>query len=310
MTGRWFTEDDIKGFVSLTEVIDALETVLGREVESQAINIPKAMATWDRASSGHALGGVDRIDRLLAFKTWVNTPLGAKAVLTLFDSDNADVLAVMEAAYLGSLRTAAISGLATKWMADPSADELAVIGSGRQALSQIKAVAAVRELRNIRVWSPTQKHREEFAQQVQEATNIVTTARSTLEDTVGGVPIVTLITRASEPFLRREHLAPGAHLNAVGSVLPAKAEFEPSLLADADLVAVDNLENARRSSRELREFYGDDLTGVTTLGTLVAEKYHRPAGTVLTVFKGLGMGLSDLAAASVVARNAGLQGNR
>jgi len=142
-------------------------------------------------------------------------------------------------------------------MADPAADELAVIGSGRQALRQVQAVAAVRPLRRIRVWSPTPENREDFAVQVQETTGMETVAAQSLDEATRGAPVVTLVTRAREPFLRREHLAPGAHLNAVGALLPANAEFEPALLADADLVVVDSVENARRSSkRDARHLLG------------------------------------------------------
>lgn len=307
MSTPWFSEADIKELVTLQDVLESLEVVLGREVDEQAINVPKAMALWDPASSAHALGGVDLVDQLTAFKTWVNTPQGAKAILTLFDSKNADVLAVMEAGHLGSLRTAAISGVATRWMSDKDADELAIVGSGRQALRQVEAVAAVRSLRKIRVWSPTADHRAEFAEQVQEATGIDTVATPTLREATKDAPIVTLITRAREPFLTADHLAPGTHLNAVGSVLPANAEFDPDLLSGADLVVVDNIENARRSSRELREFYGDDMAKMRTVGSLIADEHTRNPQTRLTVFKGLGMGLSDLAAAAVVARKASLE---
>jgi alanine dehydrogenase len=305
----WFTEADIKDLLTLTDVLEPLEAVLGREVDEQAINIPKAMATWEPASSAHALGGVDLVDQLAAFKTWVNTPKGAKAILTLFDGENGEVLAVMEAAYLGSLRTASVSGVATRWMAAEDAAELAIIGSGRQALRQVEAVVAVRPIRKIRVWSPTAEHRAEFAGQVRETTGRDTVAAPTLAAATKDAPIVTLVTRAREPFLTDQFLAPGTHMNAVGSVLPPNAEFDPALLAGADLVVVDNVENARRSSRELREFYGEDMSKVQTLGSLIASNHTRDPDTRLSVFKGLGMGLADLAAAAAVARKAGLGRN-
>jgi alanine dehydrogenase len=305
----WFTEADIKDLLTLTDVLEPLEAVLGREVDEQAINIPKAMATWDPASSAHTLGGVDLVDQLAAFKTWVNTPKGAKAILTLFDSENGEVLAVMEAAYLGSLRTASVSGVATRWMAAEDAAELAIIGSGRQALRQVEAIVAVRPIRKIRVWSPTAEHRAEFAGQVRETTGLETVAAPTLAAATKDAPIVTLVTRAREPFLTDQFLAPGTHMNAVGSVLPPNAEFDPALLAGADLVVVDNVENARRSSRELREFYGEDMSKVQTLGSLIASNHTRDPDTRLSVFKGLGMGLADLAAAAAVARKAGLGRN-
>lgn len=300
ITIPFITEHEVAEQVSLNAVIDSVGRVVEAEARGVAVNIPKTMTTWGTASSAHALGAHDSENNLVAFKTWVNTPRGASAVLTLFDSDTGAALAVIEAGTLGALRTAAIAGLATRLMSDPEADEMAIIGTGRQALRQVAAVAAVRPIRRVRVWSPREDSRERFAVEVQEGLALEAQAETSLAAAVEGVPVVTLITRASEPFLGRGLLADGAHLNAVGAILPRNAEFDSTLLARADLAVVDNMENARRSSREFNEFYGDDWSRVATLGDLVIGKVARPGSPRLTIFKGLGMGLSDLAAAAIV----------
>jgi alanine dehydrogenase len=300
----FITEREVAEQVSLTDVIDSVGRVVEAEARGAAMNIPKTMATWGPASSAHALGAQDSDNKLVVFKTWVNTPRGASAVLTLFDSDTGAALAVIEAGTLGALRTAAIAGLATRLMSDPEADEMAIIGTGRQASRQVAAVAAVRPIKRVRVWSPREDSRERFAREVREGLEIEAQAESSLAAAVDGAPVVTLITRASEPFLGCGLLSEGAHLNAVGAILPRNAEFDPALLARADLAVVDNMENARRSSREFNAFYGDDWSRVVTLGDLVTGEIVRPESPRLTIFKGLGMGLSDLAAAAIiVARN-------
>jgi ornithine cyclodeaminase/alanine dehydrogenase-like protein (mu-crystallin family) len=295
-------EAEIAELVSLSDVIDSVQVAVERETTGEAHNIAKTMTTWGPASSGHALGAVDTTDELLAFKTWVNTPHGASALLALFDTTTGQLVATMTAGTLGALRTAAITGLATRLMAAPDADELAILGSGRQALRQVEAVNLVRPLRRIRVWSRNPQHRSAFARTVQDTLGIDTVVSESVDDATRDAPIVTTITRAREPFLRRTHLAAGAHLNAVGAILPANAEFTPGLLGEAALIAVDNVENARRSSRELREYFGEDFSEVHTLGQLATGAVARPAGSAFTVFKGLGMGLADLAAATVVRR--------
>lgn len=296
----FITEAQVTEYVSLPAVIDSISRVVQAESRGAACNIPKTMTTWGPASSAHALGARDEDNNLVAFKTWVNTPGGASAILTLFDAETGAALAVMEAGVLGALRTAAIAGLATRLLSDPASDELAIIGTGRQALRQVAAAAAVRPITRVRVWSPRENSREKFAGTVRETLDIEARAETSLAAAVDGAPLVTLITRASEPFLRRGMLTDGAHLNAVGAILPRSAEFEPSLLADVDLAVVDNVDNARRSSREFNEFYGEDWSSVSTLGDVLTGKVTRPPTPRLTVFKGLGMGLSDLAAASIV----------
>lgn len=297
-----YTEADVRDALTVETVIEAVQAAVEREHSGLAQNIAKTMTTWSPKSSAHALGAFDSVDGFVGFKTWVNTPAGAAAQLTLFDSTNGKLLASMSAGYLGAFRTAAISGVATRSLSAPDADELAIIGTGRQALLQVRAVHAVRPLRRVRVWSRTAEHGTSFAEQVQAALGVEATATDSVGEAVDGAPIVTLITRASEPFLSGELLAGGAHLNAVGAILPANAEFEPGLLDRAQVVVVDSLENAKLGSRELREHYGDDWSDVHTLGDVLAGKVTRSDGDRLTVFKPLGMGLSDLAAAIAFVR--------
>jgi alanine dehydrogenase len=306
-----WTESDVRASVTLPAVIDAVERVLTHEAAGRAWNLDKSMASWPAPTadepaargSAHALGAVDLDAQLAIFKTWVNTPAGASALLTLFSAADGTTLGVAEAGTAGALRTAAVSGVATRWLAAPDAEELAVLGAGRQALRQVEAVAAVRPLRSVRVWSRTPARAEALAERVRDGLGLETIVAGSVADATKDAPIVTLITRAAEPFLRAEHLAPGTHLNAVGGILPTHAEFEPALLGESALTVVDSVPNARRGSRELREFYGadaDEWADVRTLADVVAGGVRRPRDPRCTVFKGMGMGLSDLAVAGLL----------
>jgi alanine dehydrogenase len=297
---RYWTERDVAAAAPLADVIDAVERVLEHQAAGTAHNIDKTMATWPEASSAHALGAFDGEDGLVVFKTWVNTPAGAGAQLTAFSAVDGRVLAVMEAGTAGALRTAAVSGLATRWMSAPDADELAVLGAGRQALRQVAAVAAVRRLRRVRVWSRSAERRGVLADAVTAELGVPAEAMPSVSAATRDAPIVTLITRATEPFLRAEHLADGAHLNAVGAILPANAEFDSALLGSSALTVIDSEPNARRGSREFNEYFGDDWSAVRSLADVVTGKVARPDRPRCTVFKGMGMGLSDLAVAGLL----------
>lgn len=297
-----YSEPDVRDALSVASVLDSVKLALEREAVGTASNIAKTMTTWPPKSSAHALGAFDSVDGLVGFKTWVNTPAGAAAQFTLFDAADGRLLASMAAGHLGLYRTAAISGLATQALSAANADEFAIIGSGRQALAQVEAVNLVRPLRRVRVWSRTPERRVAFGAEISSALGLDVVVANSVEDAVDGAPIVTLMTRASEPFLSRDALAANAHLNAAGAILPANAEFDPRLLANAKLTVVDSLENARNGSRELREYFGDDWSTVHTLGELLAGKVAVPPGAGLTVFKSLGMGLCDLAAAAAFLR--------
>lgn len=295
----WLSDQDVVDRVPLARAIEAVAAIVAKEARGTARAIPKTMVTWDPRSAAHALGGYDAETGRVAFKTWVNTPRGAAALLSLFDSAEGGLLATMEAVAVGQIRTASISGIATREMSSPDANELTIVGTGRQALLQVAAVAAVRPIERVRVWSPRAESREAFAETVERELGKPAVAHAALEEAVEGAPIVTVVTRAQDPFFPVGILAPGAHLNAVGAILPANAEFESDLLAGSDLTVVDTLENARKVSRELIEFYGDDWSSVRTLGQMLLGEVTRPASPNLTVFEGVGLGLGDLAVAAL-----------
>ena len=302
----WLRERDVVELVSLNDAMDALEQVLVLEVEGHAVNAPKALAAWEGNASLHALASATTYSpaggpRYGGTKTWINTPRGATAVYALFDGEAGTLLAMMEANAMGALRTAASSGLATRWMADAAADELAIIGTGRQALLQVAAVAVARSLKRVRVFSPTREHQVRFVTEISARFETRVAAPDSLEETVRDAPVVTVVTRAKVPFLGADLLSAGAHLNAVGAILPANAELLPDVLERANAVVVDNLANVQLTSREFIDFYGQPARswgGVETLGRRIADGRGRTAGDRLTVFKSVGMGLADLAVAS------------
>ncbi len=301
----WLTEQDVGASIDLNEAIAALEHGLKLEAEGKGVNIDKALATWAPASSLHALGSTMAERGYAGFKTWANTPAGAAANFCLFDSHDGRLLALIEAGLLGALRTAAISGLATRLLAEPEASEMAILGTGRQAMMQVAAVAATRPLRRLRVWSRTPENRASFAAQARRLFPFVVEEAETAPDALADMPIVTLITRATDPFVEADMIARGAHVNAAGAILPANAEVKSEVFRKADLVVVDSVANARKASRELLGVYGSEpqgWSGVKTLGEVITSGRGRPPGTDLTLFKPMGMGISDLSVAIAVYR--------
>lgn len=301
---KMWTDEQVRSTTTVAHVIDSLERVLTHEAAGTAWNLDKTMASWTTdpgTASAHALGAVDRAGDLAVFKTWVNTPAGAAALMTMFSASDGTPRGVAEAGTAGALRTAAVSGVATKWLADAGADELCILGAGRQALRQVDAVAAVRPLRRVRLWNRTPANAHALSEEIRGKTGLETVVADAIEEATADCPVVTLITRAEQPFLHLDHLATGAHLNAVGAILPSHAEFDTEILRAADLIVVDNEPNARRGSRELREYFGAtpdaDWSQVHSLADVVTGATKRPPSPRCTVFKGMGMGLSDLAVA-------------
>ncbi len=294
----WLSEADVVVLMDMGEAIDALEKGLAAEARGEAENMVKTHATWGEGDTLHAIGATFPQAGFVGTKTWAHTEGGASPLLVLFDSHNGAVKAIIEAFALGQMRTGAISGVATRWLAAEDADELAIIGTGKQAITQVAAVAAVRPLKNVRVFSPNSEHRAAFIGKLRaEGFDFAVTETKSAEEATKGAPIVTLVTRATRPFLRADMLARGAHVNAVGAIVPSRVEFAQDVFSRCGRVAVDSVAQVQKLSREFMDYFGADKARwaqVLPLSQLVARGEPRPANTDLTLFKAMGMGISDL----------------
>ena len=305
-TALWVTESDVVSMLDMPAAIRALEAGLRAEARGAAINMTKTHVAWSSTAPGHgdatlhAIGAAFPEDGFVGTKTWAHTPQGATPLVILYDSRTGALRAVIEAFAMGQLRTGAASGVATRMLAAADAAELAIIGTGKQALAQVAAVHAVRPLARVRVFGRDADRRRRFADRVKAELGLDVVETASVAEAVKDAPIVTAITRAREAFLFAPMMARGAHVNAVGAIVPAGVEVAGDVLARCTRIVADSPEQARRLSRELIEFYGDDAAGwekVQRLADLVATDQRRSAADDLTLFKSLGMGVSDLSLA-------------
>lgn len=231
----------------------------------------------------------------------------------LFSGHTGALLAVMAASEVTGIRTAAMTGLATRLLARPRAARLALIGSGHQAHWQLQAVAAVRPLDRVTVCGRDLARSRAFVEREQPSYPFELRAVESPEAAVRDADIVVTVTSASRPILRRDWIAPGTHINAVGSSTPSHCEIEPELMGSASLF-VDRRESTLSESGDYLEAARAGLVSPQSLraeiGELVTGRHpgRRDADEV-TLFKSLGMALEDVAAARVLyqrAREAGV----
>src|SRR5437764_14537693 len=236
----WISETDVVQSIELRDAIDALTRGLLEEAAGSARNMEKTAAHWGKSSNMHAIGAVFEGANVFGTKTWGNTPEGGSTpLLILWNAITAKLWAIIEARALGQMRTGAMSAIATKWMSVRDADDLAIIGSGKQALTQVAAVAAVRPLRRIRVFSPTPVKRNAFADKLRSTfPGIEIKVADDAARATDGASIITLITRAREPILSSSMVARGAHGNAAGAITQERSEGSQHLFPRATLVAV------------------------------------------------------------------------
>ncbi len=213
------------------------------------------------------------------------------ATILLNDPETGAPLAVMDGRLITEMRTAAGSAAATKLLAPPDAKILAILGSGVQARSHVKALRLVRNFEEIRVWSPNKSHAESFAKEISGKA-------MSAEDAVRGADVIVTVTSSKMPILCGAWLKRGCHVNAVGACRPDWRELDDDTMGN--VVFVDSREAALKESGDVilsrAKIYAE-------LGEALAGKIPARADEI-TIFKSLGMAVEDIAAALLVHRSA------
>ena len=234
-------------------------------------------------------------------------------LVLLFEAEHGQPVALLDAAEITAIRTAAASGLATRLLARSDAGDLALLGAGEQARSHLEAMLCVRRLHRIRVWARDLGKAKAFAETEGALHHVPIEISATVREAVGGADIVCTTTKAREPILLGDWLSPGVHLNVVGSSIAAAAEIDtPAVVKSRFFV------DCRNSTvNEGGEFLRALRAGAITPEHILAEvgevangsKEGRCSPLDMTLYKSLGIAPQDLASAHYVlekARAAGI----
>ena len=212
-----------------------------------------------------------------------------QAVIQLFSAKTGEPLVAMDGRLITEMRTAAVSAVAVRLLARRDARVLTILGSGVQARSHAHALRMVRKFEEVRVWSRTERNAARFAEEF--GARAITTA----EAAVRGADVVVSATSTREPVVRGEWLSRGALVCAVGAVGPEKRELD-----DAAMLGTVVVESREAALKESGDLIGSGASIVAELGELLAGTRKLPDTNSWTVFKSLGVGASDLAAARIV----------
>jgi alanine dehydrogenase len=234
------------------------------------------------------------------------------ATIVLLDPSTGELVAILDGRYITEARTAAVSAVSVKLLARPDASTLAIIGSGVQARSHLDAIARVRGVRSVRVWSPNENSRAAFAREMQPATSAPIVSAASAREAVDGADIVVLATSAREPVVLGDWIAAGTHICAVGACRPDQREMDSALVARGRLV-VDSRTGATSEAGDLiipmNEGVCDASHLAGELGEIVAGRVEgRLSADAVTIFKSLGMAVEDVAAAHLAFRKASERG--
>jgi ornithine cyclodeaminase/alanine dehydrogenase-like protein (mu-crystallin family) len=286
--------------------LEGVEDVSRKQANGKVIVHPRRR--FELANSGffHYMAAADYSTGFVAMKqyTYVNGRL--RFLVPLYEMKSGELVALIEADYLGQMRTGAASGLATRYLSRANSQVAAIIGTGGQARTQLEAISNVHKLRDVRVFSRDASRRAAFCDEMGARLQIPVRPASTTSEAAAGADIICTATTASQPVLFGADLAHGAHINAVGANHAHKREMDAEAVASADVIVVDSIEQSRQEAGDLIiAFHGDEFcwTGVKTLADVVAGKTTgRTSDGEVTLFKSNGIASWDLAMAQRIYR--------
>lgn len=233
-----------------------------------------------------------------------NPSVGKRAingVVLLADTDTGEPLALLEGSYLTVMRTGALSGAATKYLAREDAKVLAILGTGEQAIGQFEAIKAVREIHTLKLYNRTREKAEMLARYIAEEHQVQISVHSDADEAIQGADIIVTATSSNTPIFT-EPLQPGVHVNAIGSYKPAMQELPAHAVANADKVVVESVDSALEEAGDLLipikegKFSEDRIHA--ELGRIVGNvSSGREHDKEITIFKSVGLAVADVAAA-------------
>ncbi len=307
----FISESEVQELFPMEKAFDCVEASLVEQHRGRAVNRPRQRIFLPHVSL-HYMAAALPGENWLGMKIYTIARSGWRFLVLLYDSESGDLLAVVEADQLGRIRTGAASGVATQYMARTEARRVGIIGAGRQARTQLAAVAQVRQLTGVRVYSRDETRRRTFADEMSRQLRLEVEPAPTAETAVRFGDIVITATNAREPVLFGAWLPEGVHINAIGANMSNRREVDGETLARASVIAVDSLEQAKQEAGDLIQglpFIRGGWDAVVELHEIVGRSHPaRQSEAEITLFKSSGIALWDVAAAGYIYRQAVQQG--
>lgn len=301
-------ESDVKKILTMEDVMASVEEAFRHQGEGRIDNQPRRRV---RAGGGgtvlHSMAAAVPDHGAVGLKAYTTGTGGARFIVLLWDSDDGSLLAVIEADWLGRMRTGAASGVATRYLALPDAATAGIFGSGYQAEAQLEAICAARPLEKVLAWSRRAERLTDFCRRMEERLQIPVEPAPGPRELVEQSQIITTMTTAREPVFDGDWLQPGSHINAAGSNSWLRREIDTSAVKRSHIIVVDDSATARLEAGDLlspvergRLHWGR----VRELGDVVVGRIQRESPEQITLFSSQGTAFEDVSTAMVVYRRA------
>ena len=322
MAALFLREDDVRSLIDMPTAIDCIEQAFRELGKGTAVNCPRQRVRLKGLWLHTMAAGLPSAG-LVGTKSYTTTADKARFLVTIWSAETGEPLALMEADWLGQLRTGAASGVATRWIARPDCTRVGIFGSGLQARTQLEAVCAVRPIAEVFVYSRSADRRQAFAKEMSGRLNIAVRPVDSPADCVRERDIVITATTSRTPLFDGQLLSPGTHLNAVGSNFLQKSELDRTTLARCQLRVCDHRQQCQLEAGDLHSgieaglFTWDSVvelqeivTGMVSINRItdsraLAEGLQPETDPAapgsqdeLTLFKSVGLAIEDVAVAA------------
>jgi alanine dehydrogenase len=295
------SEEDVKQILTMPMALAAVEDSFRRLADGSALLHSRQRLHLPGKSYLHYMAAADATSGYMGMKIYTSSGVGLRFLVPLFHVDSGELLALIEADYLGQIRTGAASGVATRLLARPDAARIGIIGTGLQSRTQLEALSLVRSITGVHAFSRNPEQRERFAKEMTAQLGLPVVAVATALEAVRGADIVVTSTTSTDPVLDGSWLAPGMHVNAIGANFPQKHELDGAAIRRCDIIVADSREQSKMESGDLIQMYGDDKrrwSSVTELAEIVAGKTPgRSNPEQITLFKSNGIAIEDIVVA-------------
>src|ERR1700723_1056905 len=295
------TEADVKGLLTMPMALTAVEESFRRLATGSAIVHPRQRLHIPGKSYLHYMAAADAAGGYMGLKIYSSAREGLRFIVPLFNVMTGDLAAIIEADFLGQVRTGAASGVATRWMARENVRVVGIIGTGLQARTRLEAIAVVRKLGDVRVCGRDANRREKFVAEMAAQLRVPVRSAANAEEAVRDADIVITATTSTNPVVEGRWLKKGTHINAIGANFPQKRELDAEAVERCDAIAVDSREQSKLESGDLIQVFGQDdkrWNRVAEMADIVAGRTPgRTNPEQITLFKSNGIAIEDIVVA-------------
>lgn len=298
------TEADVRQLLTMPIALEAVESSFRRLAEGAALVHPRRRLHLQGFSYLHYMAAADGAGGYEGMKIYTSSRHGLRFMIPLFRANTGELLAFIEADYLGQMRTGAATGVATKLLAREDARAVGIIGTGVQAKTQLEAVVAERKVERVFAFGRDANRREKFAEEMTAKLGVPVKAEANAEETARRSEILVTATTSKEPVLKGAWLRPGMHINAIGANFPEKRELDAEAIARADAIFVDSCEQSKMEAGDLIQAFRENperWNKVREMSTLFTSGVAgRGSPDQITIFKSNGIAIQDVVTAGKV----------